>query len=224
MKTYLAIIFFFAFRLCQAEESVQNVIEQKLGMKVDSVVKTDYLGLYEVLANGQLFYTDKDGSSFIVGNIIDGKSRENITAKRSIALLPFELAIKQVRGNGQKTLVTLEDPNCGYCRRLARDLEGLTDVTIYTFLVPILGGDSAERSAAIWCAPDRAKAWNDWMVKSRAPDRVQGCTAPVAKMLELGQRLKVAGTPTLMFENGERVPGAVPLTDIRRRLGFPDAK
>ncbi|MYM92707.1 DsbC family protein [Duganella vulcania] len=222
MKFLLMLALSLACTFAQAEDSVKQLIEDRLGMKVDSVTKTDYMGLYEVYANGQLFYTDKEVSGYVVGNIIDSKSRTNVTAKRVIAMLPFDLAIKQVRGNGKKVLVTMEDPNCGYCRRLSKDLALLDDVTIYTFLVPILGGDSAERSARILCAPDRAKAWKEWMADNKSPETTAGCVAPLNQMIELGHRLKVAGTPTLYFENGDRVPGAIPLSEINRHLKMPD--
>jgi len=208
----------------QANETIRKVVEGKLNTKVDKITKTDYLGLYEVFADGQIFYTDEKATAFFLGTLIDAKTMHNVTGKRLFALLPLELAIKQVRGNGKATLVTFEDPNCAYCKRLAKDLAKLKDATIYTFLIPILSEDSAEKSKAIWCAADKAKAWNDWMVDGKAPAGKKDCGAPMDKLLALGQQFQVTGTPTLLFADGSRVPGAIPLAQIEQKLAQLDKK
>jgi len=124
-----------------------------------------------------------------------------------------------VRGNGKRVLATFEDPNCGYCKRLARDLLKLDNVTVYTFLYPILSPDSLEKSKRIWCSTDKAKAWNDWMVDGKAPSGRDDCdTAAIAKNQEFGRKLNISGTPTMFFGNGERVPGAMPLARIEQKL------
>ena len=105
------------------EASVKKAIEAKLGgNKVTSVTKTPYLGLYEVYADGQIFYTDEKITAILAGSLIDGQNMKNVTAERmqkltaiSFADLPLELAFKQVRGDGKRVLATFEDPNCGYC-------------------------------------------------------------------------------------------------------------
>jgi len=133
--------------------------------------------------------------------------------------LPLERAVKQVRGDGKRVLATFEDPNCGYCKRLAKDLQKLDNVTIYTFLLPILSPDSLEKSKAIWCAADRAKAWTDWMVDGKAPGGKTDCdTTAITKNQEFGRKLNINGTPTLFFASGERLPGAVPLQQIEEKL------
>ena len=134
--------------------------------------------------------------------------------------LPLDRAIKQVRGDGKRVLATFEDPNCGYCKRLAKDLLKLDNVTVYTFLYPILSEDSIRKSKQIWCSADRAKAWNDWMVEGRAPAGKDDCdTAAITKNQEYGRRLGISGTPTMFFADGERVPGAMPLAKIEQKLG-----
>ena len=150
--------------------NVQKAIEAKLGTKVASIVKSPYLGLYEIYADGQILYTDEKMTAIIAGTMIDGKTMKNVTAERMQKLtaikftdLPLENAIKQVRGDGKRVLATFEDPNCGYCKKLAKDLSKLDDITLYTFLLPILSPDSLEKSNQIWCSADKAKAWNDWM-------------------------------------------------------------
>jgi thiol:disulfide interchange protein DsbC len=201
------------------EATIRKAVEAKFGVKVEKITKTSYLGLYEVFAEGQMLYTDDKASAFFIGAIYDTKG-QNVTGKRLFSLLPLDLAVKQVRGNGKGTLVTFEDPNCGYCKRLAADMQKLKDVTVYTFLYPILSEDSVTKSKNIWCASDRAKAWNDWMVNNTAPATAKkDCNAPIEKLVGLGQSFQVTGTPTLLFADGARVPGAVPVSEIEKKLG-----
>ena len=209
------------------EASVKKAIEAKLGgNKVTSVTKTPYLGLYEVYADGQIFYTDEKITAILAGSLIDGQNMKNVTAERmqkltaiSFADLPLELAFKQVRGDGKRVLATFEDPNCGYCKRLAKDMIKLDNVTLYTFLLPILSPDSLEKSKRIWCSTDKAKAWNNWMIDGKAPTGRTDCdTTAIQKSLELGQKLAISGTPTIFFADGTRVPGAMPIEQIENRL------
>ena len=209
------------------EASVKKAIEAKLGgNKVTSVTKTPYLGLYEVYADGQIFYTDEKITAILAGSLIDGQNMKNVTAERmqkltaiSFADLPLELAFKQVRGDGKRVLATFEDPNCGYCKRLAKDMIKLDNVTLYTFLLPILSPDSLEKSKRIWCSTDKAKAWNNWMIDGKAPTGRTDCdTTAIQKSVELGQKLAISGTPTIFFADGTRVPGAMPIEQIENRL------
>mgnify|MGYP003402625648 FL=1 len=209
------------------EADIKKAMEAKLGAKVESVSKSGYLGLYEIYADGNILYTDEKMTAFIAGGqLIEGKTMKNVTEERMRKLtaikfseLPLERAIKQVRGDGKRVLATFEDPNCGYCKRLAKDLLKLDNVTIYTFLYPILSEDSIRKSKQIWCSADRAKAWNDWMVEGRAPAGKEDCdTSAVVKNQEFGRRLNISGTPTMFFGDGERVPGAMPLPKIEQKL------
>lgn len=208
------------------EASVKKNFEAKFNTKAESVTKAGYLGLYEIYADGQILYGDEKGSAFIVGPLIDGKSMKNVTQERINKLtaikwsdLPLERAVKQVRGDGKRVLASFEDPNCGYCKRLAKELLKLDNVTVYTFLYPILSQDSVDKSKQIWCASDRAKAWNDWMVDGKAPTGNGDCdTTAVTKNQEYGRKLNISGTPTLFFADGERIPGAVPLQKIEEKL------
>ncbi|TLD47674.1 MAG: putative thiol:disulfide interchange protein DsbC [Accumulibacter sp.] len=208
------------------EAAVRKSLESKLGRPLTSLTRTPYLGLYEAYADGQIFYTDDKVSVIIAGALIDGKSMKNITDERLQKLtaikfseLPLTLAVKQVRGDGKRVFATFEDPNCGYCKKLAKDLAKLDNVTIYTFLYPILSPDSLDKSNRIWCAADKAKAWNDWMVDGKAPGGKGDCdTTAVKKTIEIGRKLAINGTPTIFFTDGERVPGAVPVARIEEKL------
>ena len=209
------------------EVDLKKAMEAKLGVKVESVSKSGYLGLYEIYADGNILYTDEKMTAFIAGGqLIEGKTMRNVTEERMRKLtaikfsdLPLDRAIKQVRGDGKRVLATFEDPNCGYCKRLAKDLQKLDNVTVYTFLYPILSEDSIRKSKQIWCAADRAKAWNDWMIEGRVPAARDECDASaVSKNQEFGRRLGISGTPTIFFSDGERVPGAMPVAKIEQRL------
>ena len=209
------------------EASVKKAIEEKLGAKVVSVTKSPYLGLYEVYAEGQILYTDEKLTVIIAGTLVDGKTMKNVTAERmqklaaiSFSDLPLELAVKQVRGDGKRVFASFEDPNCGYCKKLAKDIAKLDNITIYTFLYPILSPDSLEKSKQIWCASDKAKAWNDWMVDGKAPSGKGDCdTSAVQKTVELGQKLAVSGTPNALFRRRRPAfPAPFPLAQIEKKL------
>ncbi len=224
----VALAMMFSCAAMADEAEVKKAVEAKLGAKVESVTKSGYLGLYEVYGEGGIFYTDEKVSALLFnGQLIDGKTMKNVTEERmrkltaiKFADLPLDRAIKQVRGDGKRVLVTFEDPNCGYCKRLAKDLQKLDNVTLYTFLYPILSEDSVRKSKQIWCATDRAKAWNDWMIDAKAPPAKEDCdTTAVVKNQEYGRKLNIQGTPTMFFGDGERVPGAVPLAKIEQKLG-----
>lgn len=223
----LALGLVFSLAAIADEAEIRRTMEAKLGTKVESVAKSGYLGLYEVYADGNIFYTDDKVTAIMVGaQLIDARSMKNVTDERMRKLtaikfneLPLERAIKHVRGDGRRVLATFEDPNCGYCKRLAKDLQKLENVTVYTFLYPILSEDSVRKSRQIWCSADRARAWNDWMIDGKAPAAREDCdVSAVAKNQEFGRKLNITGTPTIFFADGERVPGAVPLARIEQKL------
>jgi thiol:disulfide interchange protein DsbC len=203
------------------EDGIRTKVEQRFSAKADTVTRTPF-GLWEIVVGTEIFYVDQEVNHAFVGRVLDAKSREDLTAKKRDELLrvdfkslPLDQAVKIVRGDGSRTLVTFEDPNCGYCKKLYRDLAGLKNVTIYTFLYPILSQDSHEKSRAIWCAKDRVKAWDDLMRNGKAPAAAAAdCKDPLQQTVELGRKLEVTGTPTLVFANGRRMPGAVPVERV----------
>ncbi len=205
-----------------ASPALAKVVESQLGVKPQRIIKTPYLGgLYEIYAGGQLFYSDEKGSVFVFGSLIDGKTHRNITAEQQVALLPLQDAIKRVNGNGgngKRTLITFEDPNCGYCKKLTKELVNLKDSTVYTFMVPMLSEDSLIKSKKIWCSSDRLKAWDDWMINGKAPAGSDNCANPLERNSKLAQGLGVSGTPAIFFPNGEKIPGYMPLDKIEKAL------
>jgi len=195
---------------------------------IDEVRKTDLPGIFELRVNGtEIFYTDAQGNYVIDGSLIDTRNRRNLTEERvdKLIAIPFDsLPIKDaftiVRGTGERKMAVFQDPNCGYCKRFERDLQKVDNVTVYLFLYPILGADSTEKSKAIWCAKDRVLAWQDWMLRDQAaPAAAAMCdTSSLARNVDVGRKHKITGTPTLLFTNGARVPGAVDNKKIEQML------
>jgi len=203
--------------------------------RIDEVRPTPMRGLFEVRINGtDLLYTDAEGNYLIQGVLIDTRARVNLTNERldkltAIAFddLPLKDAFTVVRGNGQRKLAVFADPNCGFCKRFERDLAKLDNVTIHTFLYPVLGKDSEQKSRAIWCAKDRAKAWDDWMQRGVVPPEPKAdatCdTTALERNLAFGQKYRITGTPTTILANGTRVPGAVGLDRLETLLAQASA-
>jgi thiol:disulfide interchange protein DsbC len=209
-------------------DSIKAELKKKLPeAEFESVRKIPYGNLYEVVSAGDVMYTDEKATFILLGPIIDLATKQNVTEARMRQLnavkfetLSFDDAIKIVRGNGSRKLAIFEDPNCGYCKRFERDLLGVNDVTVYVFLYPILSPDSVEKSKAIWCSTDRAKAWLDTMTKDATPSGEGKCTTPLDKNLAFGHAKRINGTPTLIFESGERVPGVMPVAEVEKRLAM----
>ena len=212
----------------QAQEAAirKNLTERVPQLqKIDEIRKTDMPGLYEVRIGTDLFYTDTEGNYLINGQLIDTRARRNLTEERmekllaiEFSALPLKDAFTIVRGNGKRKLAVFEDPNCGYCKRFERDLQKVDNVTVYMFLYPILGPDSSEKSRNIWCARDKGKAWQDLMLREQPVGAANCDTAALGRNLEFGKKHRISGTPTLIFADGTRVPGAVSAGQVEKML------
>ena len=211
------------------EAAIRKTLAERLPSfpKIDEVSKTPIPGLYEVRIGTDLFYADENGNHLIQGSIIETRTKTDLTQARidkltaiDFASLPLKNAVLVKQGSGARKLVVFADPNCGYCKRLEKDLLALKDVSIYTFLYPILGPDSTAKSKDIWCAKDPAKAWRAWMIDNQAPVKVTGAcdTAALDANTEMGRKYKVQGTPAVVFEDGTRAPGAIPAAQIESRM------
>lgn len=221
----LALSFFAASAWANPDEIKKELAKKYPTVTVERVTKTTYGGLYEVFAGNEIFYTDEKVGFLVLGNIIDTQTRANITEARLQKLtaikfddLPFNQAIKLVRGNGARKIAVFEDPNCGYCKKFEQDLNSLENVTAYIFPYPILTPDSMEKSKSIWCSTDKLKAWQDMMLRAKAPTAAGTCENPIDKVLAFGQKLRVTGTPTTFFEDGERQAGAIPKEALEGKI------
>ena len=230
-KYWLLLLTLLASAAYADEASLRKAIESAYPkMSVESVVKTPYAGLYEVYMNGQIVYTDEKFSFLIVdGRVVDPKSKKDMTSERlnelnkiDFASLPLDLAVKVVKGNGSRKMAVFSDPDCPFCKRLEQnELVDLTDVTIYTFLLPLdqLHPDAANKAKQIWCSPDRAKAWQDWVMQGTLPKKTNTCDVPLDKIAAVAKKYAVSSTPTIFFADGKRMTGAYPAAEIEKALG-----
>jgi len=215
------------FAAAAQEADIRKVLAERIPQmgKIDDVRPTPMKGLYEVRIGTDLFYTDAKGDYVIQGELIDTKVRRNLTEDRiakltaiNFSALPFKDAFTIVRGDGKRKVAVFEDPNCGYCKRFERDLQNVDNVTVYLFLYPILSPDSAEKSRNVWCAKDQVAAWQDMMVRDKSVPVASCDTSAVQRNLAFGRKHKITGTPTLIFANGSRVPGAIGAAEVEKRL------
>jgi thiol:disulfide interchange protein DsbC len=209
------------------EQKVKAEMQKQIGerAKVESVRPAPVAGLYEVAIGKDVIYTDATARYLIQGEIVDLKSGTNLTEQRINELnlikwsdLPLADAIKTVRGDGSRQLAVFADPHCGYCKRLEKTLADLNNVTVYTFLIPMLSADSHTSSKKIWCSADKSKAWSDWMNNAIAPTGKTDCTNPLERNIALGKKIGVTGTPAIFFKDGSRITGSVPLAQIEKKL------
>lgn len=233
----LPLLFGLSVTSAQADDAaIKKNIETKFpGAKVQSITKTPYAGMYEVVVDGpQLIYSDDKAKYVFMGAVLDLDAQKNLTEERMQKLtavkfdtLPLGDAIKVVKGNGSRKIAVFSDADCPYCKKFEQELVNVTDITVYNFLYPLeqLHPDAGKKSKQIWCAPDKVKAWDDWMMKGTLPKNDGSCDNPVAKTVQLGQKLGVQGTPTIIFADGHRVPGMVPAAKLEQLLaGKPAAK
>ncbi len=232
-------LLFAALLACNAAWAQEAVIRKNIAErlpdfpKIDEVSKTPIPGLYELRIGTDILYTDEQGNHLIQGNLIDTKTRTDLTEARvakltaiDFASLPLKDAVVIKQGSGERKLVVFGDPNCGYCKRFERELASVPDVTIYTFLYPILGPDSTAKSRDIWCAKDAGKVWRAWMVDGVTPPKSIGkCdTEALDRNLALGKKHRVQGTPAVVFEDGTRVPGAMQRDRLEKALAAASKK
>lgn len=229
LKLFISILVigFFSEAIWADEAALRKAIQPHFAdSKIESLKKTPYLGLYEVVVGDEVFYTDDKADYFFFGHVIDTKTRTSMTneriqeikAARRVPLdsLPLQSAIKIVKGDGKRRVAIFTDPNCPYCKQLEKELLNVTNVTIYTLLYPVLKG-SMELSKKIWCSDNQIKAWDDFMLKGVAPSS-KDCETPLDALVKSGHENKVSGTPTLIFADGSVVGGMIPATAIEEKL------
>ncbi len=209
----------------------ETKIRQKLqarfpAMAVESVTKAPFAGLYEVVLDGEIVYTDAKVEYFFGGNIYDIRTLppRNLTQDSTNRMTAKTLegsiasAIKRVKGGGSRTIYTFEDPNCGYCKQLHQELAKVNDLTHYVFLIPILGQDSYDKSRAVWCARDRPKAWDELMQGGVVPGLATNCSTPIEKNLQLMRRFGIRGTPAIYLTDGQQIGGFLSADKIEQAL------
>lgn len=227
----LVLLMTLAVAATAAETAVRRLIESRIGpdARIEQIERVPGSSLYEVTIRGssgpQLFYVDDRARVIVVGQLLDGRTGLNLTEERlrklnaiDWASLPFGDAITTKRGNGRRKIAVFSDPNCPYCKRFEKDLAKLDDITVHIFLFPVIRPESVPLTQSVWCSRDRAKAWNDLMLRDIEPTAAPDCDTPVEKLVALGRSLGANSTPTWFVETGERYSGAIPLEDTRRIL------
>jgi thiol:disulfide interchange protein DsbC len=211
------------------EAAIRKALTERLPkVKIDEITRSPVAGLWEVRYGGtEIMYSDEKGEFvFINGSLVDTKTRTDLTEARIEKLLaiafddlPLKDAVLVKQGDGSRKMAVFVDPNCGYCKRFERDLAAIKDVSIYTFLIPILGADSTAKSRDIWCSKDQATAWRAWMLDSVTPQKAMKCdTAALDRNLKFAQKQRINGTPAVIFADGTRKPGAIPGEMVERLL------
>jgi thiol:disulfide interchange protein DsbC len=200
--------------------------------KIDEVKPSAMPGLWEVRIGTDIRYTDVQGNYLIEGDLIDLRGKRNLTEERvnklsaiDFASLPLKDAIVWKTGTGKRRIAVFADPNCGYCKRFERTLLEMKDITVYTFVVPILGGDSPEKTRAIWCAKDQQPTWRNWMIEGTVPPKVTAACdeSAIERNNALVRKYRINGTPAIIFEDGQRIPGAISAEQLEKRLQSPSA-
>jgi thiol:disulfide interchange protein DsbC len=214
------------------EAKIRRMVESKLGgVKVEGVQPAPLPGFFEVRFTSregpQIVYTDTEATHIFVGELIEARTNRNLTEERlrklsaiSFDKLPLELAVKVQRGSGKRVLAIFSDPYCPACRQFEQTLAQIEDITIYYFMYPVIRPELADHSRAVWCSPDRGKAWLELAArpKPRVPAATAACDGPVEQVVDLGRTLGVSSTPTLFFANGERMRGGLPAPQLRTML------
>ncbi|MDO8419250.1 MAG: DsbC family protein [Rubrivivax sp.] len=226
-----------SFGALAQEAAIRKALAERLPNlpKIDEVTRTPVAGLYEVRFGGtEILYSDATGEHiFVNGALVETKTRTDLTEARLDKLLaidfdklPLKDAMSLRQGNGSRKMAVFVDPNCGYCKRFERDLATIKDVTIYTFLMPILGPDSTVKSRDVWCAKEPMRAWRDWMLDGVVPPKAGAkCdTAAIERNLAFSRAHRINGTPAVFFEDGTRKPGAIPGPEVERLLVAASAK
>ncbi|BDB25604.1 thiol:disulfide interchange protein DsbC [Cupriavidus sp. TA19] len=205
------------------KESLQKVLGGRAEVK--SITKTPVPGLFEANIGGQVVYTDSTGRYILNGEMIDTRTGTNLTEERMAEInrikwsdLPLARAIKWSKGDGSRQIAVFSDPNCGYCKRIEQTFQQMDNITVYTFLYPVLSPDSETKAKQVWCAADRTKAWRDWMLKHVALTGNGSCQTPLQENLALGQSMNVTGTPAVFFMDGTRIPGAADVATLEKKL------
>jgi len=211
----------------RAVQTIRARLTQRLSglPKIDEISASGMPGLYEVRLGNEVYYSDAQGNYLIRGELIDTRSQRNLTRERLDKLsaidfdkLPLQDAILWKSGTGKRRIAVFADPNCPYCKKLESELQNLKDVSVYTFLYPILAPESAAKSQAIWCNTDASQSWRQWMLNGAAPTATQACANPIERNLALGKAHRIDGVPAVIFEDGSRSPGLVSAAQIEQRF------
>ena len=204
------------------------------GPAIDEISKTPIAGLYELRIGKDILYSDEQGVYQIYpshervdGHIVNASKKVDLTEDRlakilaqDLPKLPYGDALVFKQGTGARRMIVFEDPNCHYCKDAEKNFAALKNVTIYTFLIPILGDDSVIKARAIWCSKNNSQVWRTWMLQGVMPPRPMGTCDVEAlnRNLDLAGRYHLNYTPAIIFDDGSKFAGSADLESLNKRL------
>lgn len=205
-------------------EAVQNALQTLLNKENATIIPAPIEGLYEVTVGSEILYMATDGQHLIVGNIIDAKTRENLTdkkrngfrAKALNSVAEGEMVVFAPENDTKYTVNVFTDVDCGYCAKFHQEVPALNKagvkVRYLAFPRAGFGSDTFKKMVSVWCAEDKKQAITDAKAQRDVPRKQ--CDSPVRKEYELGKEMGVTGTPALVLSDGELVPGYVPAAKL----------
>lgn len=232
VRASIAIFAFSIAPACMAEADpivgkLKATLQSRLeNMKIENISKSPISGVFEVRVDSHILYSDANGDYLVTGDMINAKTKENLTKIRlseinriDFSELPLKNAIKFTKGDGNRKIAIFSDPHCVHCKKFESTLDLIDNVTVYTFIYPVLSPDSIAKSKAIWCSTDQQKAWREWMQSNIVPTAPRSCdTTAIKQNIALGDKFKVEGTPVVFLANGRRLQGAVPADMLNKEL------
>jgi thiol:disulfide interchange protein DsbC len=198
------------------------------GAQVDAITATEIKGLYEVVAGGNIFYASEDGRYLIQGQMFDAIAKKNITETKLADVR--KLALEKV---GEKNMIIFKpetskhfvsvftDIDCGYCRKLHSEIDQYLaqGITVRYLFFPRAGkgSESYSKAVSVWCAADKQKALT--AAKKGESQETKTCDNPIDQHMQLGESFGMTGTPMIVTEKGNVLPGYVPAAQLAKILG-----
>lgn len=203
----------------------QALAQSMPNVKPSKISETPIDGLYEVIVGSQVVYMSVDARFMIEGDLIDLKTKRNISeeAKSIIRLASIEklgadnMLIYKPK-NVKNTITVFTDIDCPYCRRLHNEIPDYmkNEVEVRYIFMPLKGKADMEKTISVWCADNKQMALDT--AKAGGEVESKTCKNPINDHLKLARALGVRGTPAIVLQNGEMLPGYVPVDKLVAEL------
>ena len=216
-----------------AESASKTAIQKSLGavlpgVTLENIQPSPVDGISEVLVGPRLFYVTNDGKYLLQGSLIDLETRIDVSEERrkgirlnAINEVGEDNMIIFPAAESRHTITVFTDIDCGYCRKLHNEIDqyNAKGITVRYLMYPRTGVDtpSYQKAVAVWCEKDR----QDALTRAKAGEQLKGgtdCANPVQAHFELGQMVGVRGTPALVLDDGEMLPGYIPADKLAKAL------
>jgi len=210
-------------------DTLKKTLEKRRpGIKIDTVLATPIAGLFQVVVGTQVVYMDVDAHYMLDGDMVNLLTAKNYSedAKSKIRLSLLDdlgdknmLIYRPKKVEHKITVIT--DIDCPYCRRLHNEMDEYmaSNVEVRYIFMPLKGGNDRKKTESVWCAKDRKTTLN--MAKAGDDIEALTCDNPLAAQMEVARKLGVRGTPAIVLETGEMLPGYIPakklVAELRKR-------